>query len=193
MTSIETAFLCAIFALYLSECLYWVGRSEQAFTRLAAQQWKVWRIAPLSFTLAGRTPVLADPLLLRPGFIRTPLTEGDPDERTLRKVARRLDRMVLLLTLCRAQALLLLVYLPLLVVFHRLTAVWPIFLSVLLAVHVSLSTIAIQALRRSKAITWLTAAGSIALNPLGATRALDLLSQHFFDESRRRCIARSPH
>jgi hypothetical protein len=182
VTSIETAFLCAIFALYLSECLYWVGPGEQAFTRLAARQWKVWRIEPLSFTLAGRIPVLADPLLLRPGFIRTPLTEADADERTLRKVARRLNRMVLLLTLCRAQAVLLLVYLPLLIVFHRLTAVWPVFLCVLLAVHVSLSAIAIQALRRSKAITWLTAAGSIALNPLGAIRALDLLSQHFFDQ-----------
>lgn len=183
MTSIEVAFLCAIFALYLSECLHWVGSSEQAFTRLSARQWKTWRIDPLSFTLAGRKPVLAAPFLLRPGFIRTLLTDADAD-RTLRKVGRRLDRMVLLLTLCRAQAVLLLVYLPLLIVLHRLAAGWPIFLSVLLAVHVALSVIAIRTLRHSKAISWLTAAGSIALNPVGATRALDLLAQHLFDAER---------
>jgi hypothetical protein len=199
LTSIEIAFLCAIFALYLSECLHWVGSSEQAFTRLSAREWKTWRIEPLSFTLAGRTPVLAAPFLLRPGFVRTPLTNVDPD-RTLRKVARRLDRMVLLLTLCRVQAVLLLIYLPLLIVLHRLASVWPVFLSALLVVHVALSIIAIQALRRSKATSWLTAAGSIALNPLGATRALDLLAQNFFDadqkdgqNSHRKPIASSPH
>jgi hypothetical protein len=181
LTTIDIAFLCAIFALYLSDCIYWVEPGEQAFTRLPAQQWKAWRIEPLSFTLANRTPIVAAPFLLRPGFIRTPLTDA-VNERTLRKVARRLDRMILLLTLCRAQAFLLLIYLPLLIVLHRLTAIWPLFLGVLMAVHIPLSIIAIQALRASKAISWLTAASSIALNPLGATRAFDAISQAFFDQ-----------
>ncbi len=182
MTSIEIAFLCAIFVLYLSYCIHWVGHNEQAFTRVSATEWKAWKIEPLSFTLAGKMPVIAAPFLIRPGFIRLPQTEALPDERALHKIAKRLDRMYFLLTLCRAQAFLLLVYLPLLIVLHRLSELWPIFVAILFIVHASLSFLAVSALRRSKAVSWLTAATSIVLNPLGATIALDAISQAFFHQ-----------
>lgn|GEM_PF-2619357 len=182
MTVTETAFLCAIYALYASDCIYWLRPGEQCLTRAPGDGWTPHTISPLSFTLAGRRPLIAAPFLIRPAFIRTTLAAGDPSPRTLRKIARRLDRLYLLLTLCRCQAFLLLIYLPLLLVLHRLVAVWPLMLSFLLVTHIALSAIAIRALRSANAASLLTSATSIALNPLGATRALDILSQAFFDQ-----------
>jgi hypothetical protein len=182
VTVTETAFLCAIYALYASDCIYWLRPGEQGLTRASADGWNSHTIDSLSFTLAARRPLIVAPFLIRPAFVRTTLTTGEPSPRTLRKVARRLDRLHLLLTLCRCQAFLLLVYLPLLLVLHRLVAVWPLLLALLLVTHIALSAVAIRALRSANAVSWFTAASSIALNPLGATRALDILSQAFFDQ-----------
>jgi hypothetical protein len=181
LTNTETAFLCAIYGLYLSDCIHWLGRGDIAFTRLPGRHWKVSTVEPLSFTLAGRRPLVVAPLLGRPGFIRCPAAVK-PSPRDLRLVSRRLDRLDLLLTLCRLQAFLLLVNLPMLLFLHRLVAVWPMFLGLLLLLHIALCSLAICALRSANAQTWRTTAVSIALNPLGATRVFDALSQAFFDQ-----------
>jgi hypothetical protein len=181
MTHIETVFLCALFVLYVYDCVFWLAPDEQAFTRTAGHGWKTWRREPMSFTLLGRTPVLAAPLLVRPGFIRARGASTKDSERILHKVGRRLYALELLLVLCRTQAILLLIYLPALILLHRLDALWPYFLGVVLFVHILLCFFAIRALRRTQLDSWRTAATSIALNPLGATRAFDVISQALFD------------
>jgi hypothetical protein len=181
VTHIETIFLCALFVMYLYDCVYWLAPDEQAFTRTAGDGWKTWQRQPMSFTLLGRTPVVAAPLLVRPGFIRARGASTKDSERILRKVSRRLYALELLLVLCRTQAVLLLLYLPALILLHRLEALWPYFLGVVLFIHILLCFFAIRALRHSQSNTWRTAATSIALNPLGATRVFDTISQALFD------------
>jgi hypothetical protein len=168
--------------MYLYDCVYWLAPDEQAFTRTPGDGWKTWQRGPMSFTLLGRTPVLAAPLLVRPGFIRVRCAKDS--ERVLRKVGRRLNALELLLVLCRTQTILLLVYLPALILLHRLDALWPYFLGIVLFVHILLCILAIRPLRRSKSNSWRTAATSIALNPLGATRAFDAISQALFDHEK---------
>jgi hypothetical protein len=183
LTHIETLFLCAIFALYLSDCVYWLGPDEQAFTRTSRDDWKTWQRGAMTFTLLGRAPILVAPLLVYPGFIRM-RADAALHPRTLRKVTRRLNAMQFLLAICRTQAFLLLVYLPALIVFHRLITLWPYFLGLVLLMHGVLCFFAGRALRRSKSASWRTAAGSIVFNPLGATRVLDTISQALFDQER---------
>jgi len=170
--------------MYLYDCVYWLAPGEQAFTRTSGNGWKTWQRGPMSFTLLGHTPVLAAPLLLHPGFIRLRGTSTKDPARILLKVSRRLNALELLLVLCRTQAILLLVYLPALLLLHRLDALWPYLLGIVLAVHVLLCVFAIGALRRLKSSAWRTAAMSIAFNPLGATRAFDAISQALFDHQR---------
>jgi hypothetical protein len=186
LTHIETIFLVAIFALYLSDCVFWLGPGEQAFTRTSRDEWKTWQRGAMSFTLLGRTPILVAPLLVHPGFIRIVPTGPPLHPRTLRNVTRRLNTLQFLLALCRTQAFLLLVYLPALIVLHRLVALWPYFLGLVLSLHAVLCVFAIRALRRSQSSSWRTAATSIVFNPLGATRVLDTISQAFFDHERNR-------
>jgi hypothetical protein len=183
VTYIETAFLCALFVMYLYDCVYWLAPDEQAFTRTSGDGWKTWQREPMSFTLLGRTPVVAAPLLVRPGFIRARGTRTKDSERILRKVGRHLHSLELLLVLCRTQAILLLLYLPALILLHRLDALWPYFLGVVAFVHLLLCFFAVRALRRTKSGSWKTAATSIALNPLGATRSFDAISQALFDQA----------
>lgn len=184
MTHIETVFLCALFVMYLYDCVYWFAPDEQAFTRTSRDGWKTWQREPMSFTLLGRIPVLAGPLLVHPGFIRVRGISTKDSQRILRKVSRRLNALKLLLVLCRTQTILLLVYLPALILLHQLDALWHYFLGMVLLLHTLLCFFATRVLRRSKSSSWRTAATSIALNPLGATRAFDAISQALFDHEK---------
>ena len=170
--------------MYLYDCVYWLAPDEQAFTRTSRDGWKTWQREAMSFTLLGRIPVLAAPLLIHPGFIRLRGASTKGPDRILRKVGRRLQALDLLLVLCRTQAILLLVYLPALLLLHRLDALWPYFLAIVLVIHLLLCLLAIGVLRRLKVTSWRTAATSIVLNPLGATRAFDAISQALFDHQR---------
>jgi hypothetical protein len=184
VTHIETAFLCALFVMYLYDCVYWLAPDDQAVTRTSSDGWKTWQRGPMSFTLLGRIHVVAAPLLVYPGFIRLRGSNAKDSERILRKVSRRLNALELLLVLCRTQAILLLVYLPALILLHRLDALWPYFLGVVLLLHTLLCFSAVRVLRRSKSSSWRTMVYSIALNPLGATRVFDAISQALFDHER---------
>jgi len=185
-------FLCALFIMYLYDCVYWLGPDEQAFTRTSSDGWKTWQRGPMSFTLLGRIPVVAAPLLVHPGFIRLRGADAANSQRILRKVGRRLNALELLLVLCRTQAILLLVYLPALILLHRLEALWPYFLGVVLLLHTLLCVFAVRVLRRSKSGSWRTMVSSIALNPLGATRVFDAISQALFDHERMSTRRRAP-
>lgn len=179
MSSIEKLFLAVLYGLYLYDCVFWIAPGQQSYTRVSASEWKQWQREPLSFTLLGRLPVLSSPFLINPGFVRV---TAAATARSLRMLAKRLNALYALLTLCRLQAFLLLVYTPVLLVLHRLASLWPWLLGSLMLSHVSLCYFAIRALRSAKPDAWLTPAASLLFNPLGATRAFDLIAQAYFDQ-----------
>jgi hypothetical protein len=174
-------FMVCLFALYFLECLFWIRRDERAFTRSSDGLWKTCSVTPLSFTLLNRAPVLAAPLLLNPGFIRTSAAPQTDEARLLRRVARRLNKLWLLLALCRMQAFILLVYLPAVIFLHRLGFLWRLFVGLVIVFHLAIFVLAVHELCRVKKRGIYTTALSLACNPLGATRTLDVLSQAFFD------------
>lgn len=173
--------LAAVYAVYLLDCLVWLEPGKTGMTR-TGQGWREHTVARLSFTLAGRRPLLVDPFLLRPGFVRP---DAPPTPRVLQRVSRRMEAQWLLLLLCRCQAVLLLVYLPLLLWLHRLIAVWPIYLAMLLLLHACICFFAARALRSAAAAHRGTTLASLVVNPVGATRILTVLSQALFEQARK--------
>jgi hypothetical protein len=190
MTNIERALVGTLFALYLYECVFWLSLNQKGFTRTAGADWREWQIGPQSFTLAGRTPVLVSPLLARPGFIRS--AGAEPAARILRRVGKRLDALRLLSLLCRGQAFLMLVGVPVFIFLHLLAPFWPYLLALLLPIHLVLCISVIRVLRRNKTASLYSLVTSIVLNPLGATRALDIISQHFFEEEQKKSSGSLP-
>lgn len=173
--------LAAVYGVYLLDCLVWLKPGDTAITR-DAKGWRTHTVAPLSFTLAGHQPLFADPFLIRPGIIR-PSAAATP--RVLQRVAHRLDRQWILLFLCRAQAVVLLVYLPLLLWMHRLIAAWPVYLGMLLLLHVLICIFAARALRTASAAKRGTTIASLAVNPVGATRIFTPLTQALYEQAAR--------
>ena len=168
-------------AFYLMECVFWLREDQRGFTRSSKRAWRKNSVTPLSFTLLGRRPLVVDPLFLRPGFVRTGASVGKDEDRALRRVAHRLDRLWFLLDLCRLQALTLLVYLPAIMFLHRLELLWRFELGLVGATHAAISALAICELRRVKKRGMMTAAVSLICNPLGTTRAMEILSQALFE------------
>lgn len=179
MTHAELTLLAAVYFVYLVDCLVWLKPGETAYTRTASG-WRAHTVERLSFTLAGRRPILADPLLLCPGFLRPSTT---PSPRTLSRITHRLNTQWMLLLLCRAQAILLLLYLPLLLWMHRLVAAWPFYIGMLLLLHILICIMAARALRSASAANRGTIIASLVVNPVGATRIFTPLSQSLCDQA----------
>lgn len=179
MTFAEQTLTACLFALYLVECVFWLRPDQHGFTR-GKRGWQKHSVTALSFTLLNRYPVVADPLLLRGGFVRT-VSAGTDEERMLRRVGRRLDRLWLLLDLCRLQAVTLLIYLPAIMFLHHLSFLWHLVLALVITIHVAICTLAIAELRQLKKPHMTTTALSLLCNPLGATRAMDVVGQALFD------------
>jgi hypothetical protein len=189
MTRIEVDLLIALCLLYAYECVYWIRSDERAFTR-SSMNWKIHDRGPLSFTLLNNAPVLVDPFLLRPGFVRKKNTDGHVTantERILRKVARRLDELWFLETQCRIQAMLFLLFVPWIIWTHRLAALWHSLGLALLISHTLLMLSYGITLHRHARKRLLSVAAPMIFNPLGATRLFDGLSQVLFDEEIKRC------
>ena len=183
MTRIEVELLGALFLIYAYECVHWIGPEAEAFTRASATEWKRHQRGPLSFTLLNKTPLLVDPLLLLPGYIQR---QAQPSlsipERALQRVAKRLNALWLLEMQCRIQAMLLLLFLPWVIWSQRLTTVWPSLAAALLISHLLMMVSFLFALRRYPWARRLSIAAPFFLNPLGATRLLEVVSQVSFEE-----------
>lgn len=182
MTFVEKTLAACLFALYLMECIFWIRADQFGFTRSSRRAWQKHASTSMSFTLLNRRPLFADPLLLRPGFVRTTSVNPVQEARILLRVGRRLDRLWLLLDICRLQAFTLLVYLPTVMFLHRLDFLWRIVLGLVLVTHIAICTLSIRELRRLRKANFAAAAFSLLCNPLGATRAMDVLSQALFEK-----------
>ena len=174
----------ALYGMYVLECLHWLAPGEHAYTR-SRSGWNAHEVTPRTFTLQGRAPVWADPLLLHPGFIRTDAPPNARDPRQLRLVTRTLDRPWLLLSLCRTQAFVLLIYVPIIIVRHLLSALWPVVLALVLGLHLLSLTFAVVELRRTRTSTLFSQPLQLALNPLGCVRIFDILAQLRFSQIQR--------
>ena len=181
MTRIETELLAALFLIYAYDCVHWIGPEDRAFTRSSTRDWKSHQRGPLSFTLLGKTPLLVDPLLLFPGYIRIKSSSPAPD-RALRKVSKQLNRLWITEMQCRIQAMLLLLFLPWIIWTHRLLYFWQELSAILLCSHLLLMLSFFLALRRNSIARPMSFAAPMLLNPLGATRLLEVLSQGIFDK-----------
>ena len=193
MTTPETELLTALYLLYSSECVHWLKPNETAFTRSSSTGWKQHRTGPLSLTLLGRMPVLADPFLFRPGFIhRRSAEESRPqiEIRALHKTALRLNALRLTRWQCRLQAIILLVDIPVVIWTDHLASLWPRLLVMLLTSHVLLIFSLWRDLRRYKPHGAFSVIAPMLLNPLGALRIMDILSQAIFEREMVRRSAR---
>ncbi len=201
MTQAETELLLALFALYAYECLFWLRPDEQGYTRTGSS-WRPHPLNPQSFTMLRRRAVLADPLLLHPGFVRMSVEDGPGPSPSpsanptfsgastgkavserLARIAQDLDDFSLLTTQCRIQAVLLLLVLPALLWTHHLTPWWREYAGLLLFNHALLCWWLFRALRILPQATRRKLLAPALLNPLGATRVFDPLGQALFEAS----------
>ena len=181
MTRTETELLAALFLIYAYDCVHWIGPEDHAFTRSSIKDWKSHQRGPLSFTLLGKTPLLVDPFLFLPGYIRNKSLSPAPD-RVLHKVSRQLNRLWIIEMQCRIQAMLLLLFLPWIIWTHRLLYLWQTLSAVLVCSHLLLMLSFILALRCNSIAHPISCAAPVFFNPLGATRLLEVLSQGLFDK-----------
>lgn len=183
--------LAALFALYLYQCVYWIGPGELAFTRIRGD-WTLHRITPSSFTLVRHLPILSDPLLLRPGFLRAAAVNLNPQltDHALRRIALGLDKLWFARQQCRVQALLLLVVLPWLTWKHLLSWLYPEFCFVLLLSHSLILLTLTNELPRTRRVRWFSIAAPLLVNPFRATRLIDVIADLRFREILRLADAR---
>jgi hypothetical protein len=185
MTQTETSLIAVIYLIYLHDCVYWLSPDEVAMTRSSSTSWRPNAATALSFTLLGKRPLLVDPFLIRPGFVRLKLLSLPVPNRTnkaLRALATRLDRWWILELQCQVQAMLLLFFLPAVIWTHRLAYGWKFFMLALLISHFLLCLSLWLAMRRCAVSKPFSLAAPFVLNPLGATRIIDALSQSLFVE-----------
>ena len=206
MTRTETELIATLYLLYASECIVWLVPGERGFTRDSRRAWKEAEATPQSFTLRGRTPMRSSPLLWRPGFLRLAQDDQDDPERgialndahdsalnsashsalhralhrALYRTARRLDGMFLLNAICRLQLFVLLVYVPVVVALHQLTRLWPVLGGLILLDHVVILALLTFQLRRYARGRLVATLAPLMINPVGAIRALDILTPLVF-------------
>ncbi|HEY4354838.1 MAG TPA: hypothetical protein VGN16_03750 [Acidobacteriaceae bacterium] len=188
MTRPEVELLCALFLMYAYECVYWLAGDDQAFTRSRSGEWNRHVRTAMSFTLLQRVPVIADPLLLLPGFVRTKSVDSQERQTTqaLRRVTASLNAAWILELQCRVQAMLMFLFLPWVVWTHRLLPMWRPLTEVLVVSHLLLLVSLYLTLRRARIAKIASVMGPVILNPLGATRTMDLLAQTIFTEETNR-------
>jgi hypothetical protein len=182
LTFAEKTLTICLIALYFMECVFWLRPDQHGFVRTSRRTWKRHAVTPTSFTLLNRLPVVVDPFLLRAGFVRTVSAGTLSEERILRRIGYRLDRLWLLLDLCRLQTFTLLVYLPTVMLLHRLELLWRVVLGLIIVTHVAIAVLAICEIHRARKMNVVTTALSLLCNPLGATRAMDVVSQALFEK-----------
>jgi len=186
MTQVETELLAALYVLYLHDAVYWMSSADVAWTRSDdAGGWTRHEGSAKSFTLLGHRAVVADPLLLRPGYVSD--REGSatvgvslqPEGyRARRRVARRLESLVSLRMQCRLQGFLLLVILPWVLVRHATTLVWTAYGVTLAMSHVLLMFSVWELLPKDGGRGRVLA--PVVLNPLGAVRVTDPLGELWY-------------
>ena len=177
MTHLQIALLAALFALYGYQCLYWISPGEEGYTRLP-HGWKPHVPAQSIFSVRGHLIVIADPLLLRPGFLRIIPASLSPELNAyaLRRVAASIKKLWFARQLCRVQALLLLVVLPYFIIHDLFTWIGWIFCIVLLFSHCLILLALSQEMPRTRRISWFSVAAPLLFNPFRAIRLIDTVA-----------------
>jgi hypothetical protein len=178
MNRIEIAALAAIFVLYLHQCIYWVGPGEIGYTRIK-HSWKPHDPALSRLTIHGFLPVLSDPFLLRPGFLRSDAITLAPEltDYALRRGAASLKKLWVARQICRVQALLLLVAVPCLIALHLFTWIGPEFCLLALTVHGAILLALSQELPRTRRVSMFQVARPLLFNPFRAVRLMDTIAE----------------
>jgi hypothetical protein len=178
-----------VFALYLLECLRFLKPSEVAYTGALTGKPRRWGYQPSSYTLLGRHLCLANPVLVGTGIVvfrdRDPIADPFYSGARFRAALRLIYPSVQWLwALCSAMGLFLFVAFPLVVYLHLLQRLWMPLLAEVLLLHAAICVIFIRELRRWQrdAGSRLSASLAVLLNPLGAIRCVDVLSQALFEE-----------
>jgi len=184
MTTLNTELLVALYAIYANDCVHWVDSGAFGFTRASIFEWRSHSVSQFAFTLLGRRPLLVDPFLLLPGYVCVTSKNRISDaatKRSLRKISIVLDRRWLLEAQCRVQAILLLLFFPWSIWTGRLSLLWRSMAVALFLSHGLLLITFLFALRRHNIKRPFACVAPILINPLGAIRAQDLLSQLVFN------------
>jgi hypothetical protein len=182
MTRVETELFSALVLIYMNECVYWLGPNDLAYTRSSAISWKTHRNDVQSFTLLGKMPILVDPFLLLPGFIKCPVSTlalNPSIDRTLRRVSKQAMRIWFLEVQCQVQGILLLLFLPWILWNGRLVQLWQNLLFAIFLTHLSIVISSCLVLRKNQLS--ISTALQLLPNPIGAIRFPETLAQLLFD------------
>jgi hypothetical protein len=187
-----------VFAFYLFECLRFLKPNEVAYTGVLTSDPRRWGYQPSSYTLFGRHLCLVNPILVGAGVAVfrdiDPIAELTYSGTRLRAALRLIGPSVQWLSvLCSAMGLVLFVALPVVVCLHLLQRLWAPLLTEILLLHTATCILFIRELRRWQrgAVARLSTSLAVLLNPLGAIRCVDVLSQSLFEELNRQHSTRA--
>jgi hypothetical protein len=184
MTRIELDLIVLIYVMYLYECIHWLKEGDIAYTRSYFKSWKKWEHTTLSFTLLRRRPYAVNLFPFASGFISVRRTAFAQDR--VLKILQRVDRFSRFYWSLRlassVQAGIMLVLVPLVIGFEKLSNAWLSLLILVLASHIITATIftlniLLLVKDRSKVLTDVL---SVYLNPIAAIRSGDALVQRTF-------------
>ena len=182
MLPIEREFAVAIWVLYSIDCVHWLKPGESALVRRWGAGWKLQEHREEAFTLLGRMPVVVNPLDLRPGLVilRSGLGGAADAREAGARVKKQLKGTGVLTAVAYIAAVNLLVLVPALLLKGWFEFLWKIPVALLVWTHVLLvSEVVFRAKewRRAEPGKFWPEFVAIALNPVGALRAGDLLSK----------------
>jgi hypothetical protein len=180
MLSTERELAFAIYALYALECTHWLKQGQAAMTLRWNGTWKRHEATSESYTLAGRMPVIVNPIDFRPAYIA--VQPNQPlsiiDKATGRLISERLPKLGLLTGFSVLGALNLLVFLPALLLTGSLGAWWQLIVALLIATQFGIAAEVFEGAKAwrvaDRASFWREFAALI-LNPIAALRGGDML------------------
>ncbi len=180
MLTTERELGAAIYLLYASECIHWLKQGQAAMTLRWDGTWRKRQATEESYTLAGRMPVVVNPIDLRAAYIK--IHHGRMpsiiDRLTGRLIPDKLPGMGLLTSFSVLGALNLLVVLPLLLHFGYLEAWWRPIIGFVISIQL---VIAVEVFELARHWRKVDPAGfwreyvALLLNPIAALRSGDIL------------------
>jgi hypothetical protein len=184
----EQWLISTIWGIYLLGCLHWVGPGEVAYVGDRSGKWISNSVLHTSYTLLGRMPVLRNPMSTYAGFA---IVKGRSLDSTPVMVSEALTRGVrnrtrILAIVSAALGIYMLIVLPAFIVMGLLPRVW---LQLLLGMAALQSSVLLEFWvctrfwRRSERASYVQVLLSISLNPLGAVRSADLISNWMIGRS----------
>lgn len=180
MLTIERELAAAIYVLYAFECIHWLKQGQAAITLRWDGTWKRHHATAESYTLAGRMPIIVNPIDLRPAFIEVSPDQPLPfiDRTTGKLNLNQLPNMRLLTFFSALGAMNLLIMLPALLLTGFLGAWWQLVIALGIFVQTGIAAEVFEQAR-----PWRSAEPAefwreyiaLLLNPIAAIRSGDVL------------------